>query len=146
MNTWDSNPIIASWKREVEAAGGRALATGYPFPPDKGSPTAVYLVDESLGWEAGGNRRYELAPSYVRAAVGWERTQDSVTLASGKVAEGADSIVKATGLDKGLSGVIGRALGVPPGFIIGGAVLAGIVIGYAALVNVGILPPLNRGK
>lgn len=140
--TWETNPLIAAWRRDVNNAGGRALPTGYPFAPDKGAPTAVFLVDENAGWAAADNRRYELAPLHVRAAVGWERAQDSATVAAGE-------IVEATGLDKGIFGVLGKITGIPPGVLITVAILTGAVIGYAALVNAGIVPPvreLTKGK
>lgn len=143
-SSWDTNPVVAAWRRSVESAGGRALPTGYPSGADAGGPTAVYLIDESKGWAAGGNRRYELAPSSVRLAVGWERAKDAATQAAGAVAEKAEGIVKATGLDKGIFGVIGKALGVPAGLLVATALLAGVVIGYAALVNIGAVPSIRE--
>lgn len=148
-SSWDSNPIIAAWRRDVNMAGGRALPTGYPSGPDKGAPAAVFLTDPDLGWAEPGNRRYELAPVHVRLAVGWERSGEAATLAAGKAAETASGIVEATGLDKGVFGVLGKVTGIPPGVLITVAILTGAVIGYAALVNAGIAPPireLTKGK
>jgi hypothetical protein len=138
VSNYDANPTVAKWRAEVEAKGGRSLAVGYPFPPNKGAPTAMWNDPSKPG-----GRRYELAPLSVRLAVGYEKGKDVVTLRAGAAAEKAENIVGATGLNKGVLGVVGKLLGIPHGAVVAIAVAAGALIGYGALVNIGILPPLK---
>lgn len=134
-----NNPIISSWRDGVIAKGGDALLTGYPYAPHKGEPTAVYYPQGIAG-----PRQYELAPWYVRILVTGAKADDKVIIAAGKGAEKAEEIVRSTGLDKGLSGVVAKVTGVPHSVLVVGVLLGGIVIGYAALVNVGLLPPIRK--
>lgn len=144
-NNWRENPIVAAWVRSVEGKGGHVALTGYPYAPFKGAPTAFYdegpAGDPTVNWAA---RRYELAPMAVRAAVGFEATADKITIAAGKVLDTVDEVTEGLGLDKGVSGVLGKVLGIPRPVIIGGVILAGALAGYALLVNVGALPPLKK--
>jgi len=137
-SNYDANPTVAKWRAGVAAQGGRSLAVGYPFPPHKGAPTAMW--DDS---SKPGGRRYELAPLPVRLAVGYEKTRDGITIKAGAAAEKAESVLESTGLGKGVLGVVGKLLGIPHGAVVVIAVAAGALIGYGALVNIGILPPLK---
>lgn len=136
---WDNNGTVAAWKKAVTAAGGAPQSGGYPYEPFKGQPYGRF-VDPTVPLGV----RYELAPANVRSVIAAGQVGNKVAIVEGKAAETAEEVVKATGLDKGLSGLIGKALGMPPGLVIGVALVIGVGVGYAMLVNIGAVPPLNK--
>lgn len=138
-SSYDDNPIVSRWREGVARRGGKTMPTGYPFDPHKGAPTA-WWNDPS---KAGG-RKYELAPTIVQLAIGYERKKDAANLAAGAGVERLEASAKAVGLDKGLAGVLGKALGIDHRIIVIVAVIAGSVLAYSALVNVGIVPPIRK--
>lgn len=136
---WDRNPVIKRWRQSVQDRGGHTLPTGYPFQPYKGAPCA-YWLDNGVA----GKRRFELAPVDVQRAAQWERAKDAGTISAGETAETLEEVSKDLGLDKGITGFLGKVFGLPHGAVVAIAVTAGLVLGYSALVQVGIAPPLNK--
>jgi hypothetical protein len=142
----DMTDAETNWRNAVAANGGHvseqgtdrsgASFGGYPYDPYKGSLAAWYPDDTVAG-----GRRWETAPLGVRLAHGYDAISDTVAIAEGKAAESALDVTKNLGLDKGVTGLIGKVFGIPHGAVVVIAVAGAAVGAYALLVSAGILPP-----
>lgn len=83
---------------------------------------------------------YERAPLSLQIADAATIATENVWRAAGQAVAVRDSIISATGLDKGIVGVASKLTGVPRWAVVGG----GLVIGYAMLASAGVVPPINK--
>lgn len=139
LSSYYDNPTVAAWAANVVARGGKTIPTGYPYAPDKGAP-AGWWPDATKP----GGKRWELAPLNVRVAIGYERKKDAAAIGAGELVEKIEAGASAVGLDKGITGVIGKALGIPHGPLLVMILIAGAVVGYGALVQIGVVPPIRK--
>lgn len=121
-----------TWQDRCTAAGGQP--TQFPGTltrqvirnPDRvetGAPVCRFR-------DADGVLRYEAADRSFseRLAATLDSLGDASAKLAGAVVEKAEGAVKAVGLDKGIIGVAGKLLGVPPWLIVGLAIGAGYLV------------------
>lgn len=123
----------------------RLKAKGWVYLDDLPANTplgshAEHLVGGRSAWSPSGSR-YELAPAAVQieqlgrnAGFLYDQAEADFVLNT------LDPAVSAIGLDKGISGVVGKALGINPTLLL----LIALIIGYLMLVQVGLVPSFKK--
>lgn len=135
-------PKTAEYERQVHAQGKVFIAQ---LPANTNLGTSVAGAPGARTQPAPGQRAvYELAPVGVQREMAWVALNNANDEANARVVLAIDKavtpIVEATGLDKGVLGVLAKVAGVPLSVL----VVVLVVVVYAMLRQIGAVPSLAK--